>query len=211
MQWSVPCTKQSGDLRKQFAQWAIPKDLRNRHGIRDGDQYIFKIEHLNFSEELSLKVTSGGELRVPPRIADILQTQAKQRPDSSVTFVRKGDELLEEVEQAFNREVAASQMLSSEARRARLAAAQTQPRTREVTTMVYERNPDVVAEVLHRANGICERCKNPAPFLRRSDGSPYLEVHHIDQLAHGGPDTVENAEALCPNCHRKFHYGQVDT
>ena len=37
------------------------------------------------------------------------------------------------------------------------------------------------------------------------DGTHYLEVHHIDQLAKGGADTVENAVALCPNCHRKMH------
>ena len=26
------------------------------------------------------------------------------------------------------------------------------------------------------------------------------------RLADGGPDTVENAVALCPNCHRRLHY-----
>jgi 5-methylcytosine-specific restriction protein A len=70
----------------------------------------------------------------------------------------------------------------------------------------YQRNPDVVAAVLERANGHCERCRNPAPFLR-SDGTPYLEVHHSIGLADGGPDTVANALALCPNCHRELHYG----
>ena len=68
------------------------------------------------------------------------------------------------------------------------------------------RNPDVVVEALLRANGVCERCKKPAPFARRSDGTPYLEVHHRIPLAVGGEDTVENAIALCPNCHRAAHY-----
>jgi len=30
-------------------------------------------------------------------------------------------------------------------------------------------------------------------------------VHHIIPLADGGPDTLENVAALCPNCHRKMH------
>uniref|UniRef100_UPI003D06D395 HNH endonuclease n=1 Tax=Alcaligenes faecalis TaxID=511 RepID=UPI003D06D395 len=64
-----------------------------------------------------------------------------------------------------------------------------------------------MAEVLERASGSCEACKEPAPFKRKSDGTPYLEVHHRIQLAHGGEDTVENAIALCPNCHRKAHFG----
>lgn len=72
--------------------------------------------------------------------------------------------------------------------------------------MVFQRNPDVVAEVLFRANGHCEHCGNPAPFTRRTNGSPYLEVHHTKSLVEGGEDTVENATALCPNCHRKSHY-----
>lgn len=77
-----------------------------------------------------------------------------------------------------------------------------------VQQAVFVRNQLVVAEVLFRANGHCEQCKKPAPFLRESDKTPYLEVHHIIRLADGGDDTVENAIALCPNCHRKAHYGQ---
>ncbi|WP_414449152.1 HNH endonuclease [Burkholderia sp. 22PA0099] len=49
-------------------------------------------------------------------------------------------------------------------------------------------------------------CERPAPF-RRPNGSPYLEVHHRVRLADGGDDTVENAIALCPNCHREHHFG----
>ncbi|MBE5394532.1 HNH endonuclease [Brevibacillus borstelensis] len=81
------------------------------------------------------------------------------------------------------------------------------PETYETKTRVFKRNPDVIAEVLVRANGICEKCKSPAPFIRASDGTPYLEVHHKIRLADGGEDTVENAIAVCPNCHRELHFG----
>lgn len=97
-------------------------------------------------------------------------------------------------------------MLSNE-RKLRLAVAPKIPTTRVVTTTVFDRNPDVVAEVLYRAKGVCQRCDSPAPFVRRSDGTPYLEVHHVIQLACGGEDTVANAIALCPNCHRYYHNG----
>ncbi len=66
---------------------------------------------------------------------------------------------------------------------------------------------DVVAEVLHRAQGRCERCQNEAPFKSRATGEPYLEVHHRIPLADNGDDTVENAIALCPNCYRYSHFG----
>ena len=57
------------------------------------------------------------------------------------------------------------------------------------------------------AEGDCQHCKMKAPFNRTTDGSPYLEVHHIQRLADDGPDTIENAIALCPNCHREAHFG----
>lgn len=50
-------------------------------------------------------------------------------------------------------------------------------------------------------------CKQPAPFLTKKQ-FPYLEVHHWNPLANGGEDSVENAAALCPNCHKQAHHGQ---
>ena len=92
-------------------------------------------------------------------------------------------------------------------RHARLREASTTAKavTREVTE--YLRNRDIIAERLSIAKGNCEDCNNPAPFNRASDGSPFLEVHHVLPLADGGADTVENTLALCPNCHRKAHFG----
>lgn len=90
----------------------------------------------------------------------------------------------------------------------RLKYAEKKPSARFVTNLTFARNPDVVAEVLKRANGICESCGSPAPFVKASDNCPYLEVHHKIFLANGGEDSVENAEALCPNCHRRKHYGR---
>lgn len=81
------------------------------------------------------------------------------------------------------------------------------PDTYEVSTKAFKRNIDVIAEVLIRANGICEKCGKEAPFRRASDGTPYLEVHHVKRLADGGEDTIENAIAVCPNCHRQLHFG----
>jgi len=69
----------------------------------------------------------------------------------------------------------------------------------------YLRLPSVVAYALGRAGGRCELCDG-VPFLT-PEGEPFLEVHHIHQLAEGGPDTPDNAVALCPNCHRELHYG----
>lgn len=97
--------------------------------------------------------------------------------------------------------------LSASQRQKRLSTANIIPDKIPVLSIAYRRNPDVIAEVLLRANGKCEACKAEAPFKRSKDGSPYLEVHHKKQLSLGGEDTVRNAIAVCPNCHRKAHFG----
>lgn len=96
---------------------------------------------------------------------------------------------------------------TAEVRKRRLDEANKIPTQREVKILIFNRNPDVVVEVLLRAKGKCEVCEKKAPFIRLKDGTPYLEVHHKIRLADGGEDTVENAIAICPNCHRKEHYG----
>jgi 5-methylcytosine-specific restriction endonuclease McrA len=109
--------------------------------------------------------------------------------------------------QKFENDLANALRDPSKKRQERLASAKKKPARKEVTTSVFLRNPDVIAEVMHRAGQKCEQCKKKAPFKRRTDGTPYLEVHHRITLADGGEDTVQNAIALCPNCHRKAHFG----
>jgi 5-methylcytosine-specific restriction protein A len=72
---------------------------------------------------------------------------------------------------------------------------------------IYQRSADVRAYVLARANGSCEGCEKPAPFMR-ADGTPYLEPHHIRRVSDGGPDDPAFVIALCPNCHRFVHAGK---
>ena len=80
------------------------------------------------------------------------------------------------------------------------------PKIIQTKISAYQRDAKVKAWVLKTANGICEGCGHSAPFYG-TDGIPYLEVHHIRQLADGGSDTITNTVALCPNCHREMHYG----
>lgn len=120
----------------------------------------------------------------------------------TVSWAQQEDEFRQTVEKAMFEDPTERQQ--------RLAEAPKLPKKVLIQIEVFRRNPDVVAEVLLRAKGKCERCQQAAPFKRKSDGTPYLEVHHKRQLADDGEDTVENAEALCPNCHRKEHFGISD-
>jgi 5-methylcytosine-specific restriction enzyme A len=83
---------------------------------------------------------------------------------------------------------------------------QSKPSSTAVSITQFQRDASVKAWVLRQANGNCECCSRAAPFTT-TDGSPFLEVHHVRQLAEQGSDTITNAVALCPNCHRELHYG----
>ena len=74
------------------------------------------------------------------------------------------------------------------------------------TGMRYARDPKVRKAVILRAGGKCEFCG--VVGFKCSDGSRYLECHHITALAAEGDDRVTNVIALCPKDHREAHYGE---
>jgi 5-methylcytosine-specific restriction enzyme A len=72
--------------------------------------------------------------------------------------------------------------------------------------IAYIRSEAVRVYVLRRANGLCESCGEAAPF-KTAEGRPYLEPHHTQRVADGGPDHPRWVAAICPNCHRRIHHG----
>lgn len=81
------------------------------------------------------------------------------------------------------------------------------PRVKKLVVGRYARSLSVIRETLRRADSVCELCGQPAPFYD-INGKPFLEIHHIIPLAEGGPDSLSNTVALCPNCHRAVHYAE---
>jgi|GEM_PF-1997952 len=167
---------------------------------------LIKKVHFKFLDRVAKKY---GQLRI--------NSQKKHDPNFILylrqvlgTFVPKPDyAIIDETiyYSEINKQIKKSQKLSPAKRRDRLKNANKKPELITVVRTEFKRNPDVIVEVLERANGICEACGKPAPFHRASDGTPYLEVHHKKLLAEGGEDSVANAIGLCPNCHRKMHFG----
>jgi 5-methylcytosine-specific restriction protein A len=92
---------------------------------------------------------------------------------------------------------------ADELRRLALLGGKQRPGSRTANSTQYERNQAVVEYTRKAAEGHCDLCRQPAPFSTRS--GPYLECHHLHPLAEDGSDTIDNAVALCPNCHRKMH------
>lgn len=139
-----------------------------------------------------------GKRRIPKQTLSYIQYHEKDY-DNVISI----EELNKDLEEGIH----LSKNTSHRKRKERLENANNYPEEIEIRSRGFKRNPDVVFTVLNRANGICERCGNKAPFNRKKDNTPYLEVHHKIQLSVGGEDTVKNAIAVCPNCHRELHFG----
>lgn len=77
---------------------------------------------------------------------------------------------------------------------------------KEKKQITRKRSAAIKKYALVRSEGICEACHQVAPFYTK-EGHPFLEVHHLYRLSDGGMDHPENVAAICPNCHRRVHYG----
>ena len=66
-------------------------------------------------------------------------------------------------------------------------------------------------QILKRANSKCENkvCKNPESF-KDKDEEVFLEIHHKIPYSECKEHTFQNCIALCPNCHRQIHFGNID-
>jgi 5-methylcytosine-specific restriction protein A len=93
-----------------------------------------------------------------------------------------------------------------ELREIALGSAQKASNRKVQRVVVHNRALAVKKYVLMRADGTCEGCDSPAPFLNKRS-QPYLEPHHTHRIADGGPDRPDHVIALCPTCHRRVHYG----
>lgn len=90
----------------------------------------------------------------------------------------------------------------------RAKRAKGKPAKKAVTRNDFVRDPYVVAAALQRSGGKCEMPSCTRSLFHRDNDTPYLEVHHVVPLAENGDDTLANAAALCPHCHRELHSGK---
>lgn len=74
------------------------------------------------------------------------------------------------------------------------------------------RDPAVAANALCNADYKCELCPEHKTFIRKSNGKPYTEPHHLIPMKfqkdfNVSLDVENNIVSLCSNCHNMLHYG----
>lgn len=78
---------------------------------------------------------------------------------------------------------------------------------------VYPRDEETAINALRLAEYKCECDRTHITFIRKKDGTPYTEPHHLVPLSCHASfdvslDVEENIVSLCSHCHNKLHYGR---
>lgn len=77
---------------------------------------------------------------------------------------------------------------------------------------IFSRNLSYAKKSLELADFLCEIDKNHSTFISKSSKKQYVEAHHLIPLKFQDEflynlDVPANIISLCPNCHRKMHFG----
>ena len=179
---------------EKFNKSIIYQGLAKQYG-RSAKSIEYRMQNISFVLSLAGRniVTGLAPARnvgtnVLAKIEDILAEMECRAPDAEITFNAEVSRLKGRVQK-------------------HLPQGTKSPFRKNVASTGYVRSPEVVAWVLSNSNGKCEGCGKNGPFITNTDEF-YLEVHHVHFLSEGGPDTIENAVAVCANCHRAFHYSK---
>ena len=196
------------NLISQFLGLCFPKE----HYIYKSTEFREAAAYFGYTDRLR-DTSAGGMYEHYHKFAREIRAAMHQAGLDEVdfidvqTFVFRKDwyvpsSLQHEIEQ-FQRETARAESLPIGNLVNRIKKARPRP-ARVVHGVYYYRDPNIAAFVKSDTRGICDLCRQQAPFESRP-GVPYLECHHIVPLATEGRDEVKNCVALCPNCHAKMH------
>ncbi|BAF73368.1 HNH endonuclease [Sulfurovum sp. NBC37-1] len=179
---------------ESFKKKQYYEDLSHRFG-RTIKSYEYRMQNISYVYSLmgrdwlkGLRPAKNVGTRVASEIEEIIKEIENQALSEPVSFQAEVDKLVHKKLQDKPKAVL-------------------EPKRYDIAITKYDRDPQIVAWVLMNAKGICECCNKEAPFVK-DDGVPFLEVHHLRRLADDGSDSITNAIAICPNCHRELHYGQ---
>jgi predicted HNH restriction endonuclease len=75
----------------------------------------------------------------------------------------------------------------------------------------YARDPEIAKRCIVLSNYKCNLDGDHESFITKK-GKPYMEAHHLIPISYQdyfdySLDVEANIISLCPNCHRKLHYG----
>lgn len=172
--------------------------LLHRGKIGGGKKGIGKTEFLNWYAQNTVQVQNSNSENDVDEMLLVANLNSPNIAEQISKFVMAVAEFKLKVQEDEVAALTNSDLIN------KINSSKPKPKQTTVETQVFVRNIYVAEYVKRRAQGTCDLCENTAPFSN-ADGKPYLECHHIEWLSNGGSDAIQNAVALCPNCHRRMH------
>jgi len=192
---------QTGDMRMTAGNKAIMEHLQTQKTLHLFE-YVRKavVRYMGSAECLGYHEEIRPDREGSDRTVFVFHLDVDSFPEAASIGLPEGDPLLDESLKSLEKKSL------QELRTAALTKKPNKQTKSERRYVAFMRSQAIKLYVLARAKGVCEGCDEPAPF--ESKAGPYLECHHLYQVADGGPDHPENVVAVCPNCHRRAHYAR---
>ncbi len=76
-----------------------------------------------------------------------------------------------------------------------------------INQKIYKRDNKAIALIKILRNNECQIC---GKYIRKKDGSKYIEACHIKAKREKGKENLENIILLCPNHHKEFDLGELN-
>lgn len=80
------------------------------------------------------------------------------------------------------------------------------PQVAQRAIRTIERNGSLARLIKEQRGYACQLCSTVIPKV---SGGYYAEAHHLEAISDGGLDFSKNIIVVCPNCHKRCHYGDV--
>ena len=175
----------------------------------------------------SCKLFQAVGLTCPYRIRDIQHLLSRQKTGNQEPLVLKTSLFPNELPEIIGFSVLINEDIPETAKqdfiafpaskrkiRGEFDGATREQRKRKVTTKSgrYLTNTSLAEKARSNGDYHCAICSGHETFKRMADGKPYVEVHHLipmraQESFDNSLDVLSNLICLCPNCHRKIHYG----
>ncbi|MBD3232358.1 MAG: hypothetical protein GF315_01395 [candidate division Zixibacteria bacterium] len=123
----------------------------------------------------------------------------------------RNDDLISFVDYSGTYTLRGVDLLRGEVEDEKLAEVESQPPIRkEYLIETFVRDIGWVREAKSRFGLYC-MCPGCINTFRKQDGNPYIEVHHIIPLCHGGEQGIWNLSVVCAHHHRMAHFADSRT
>ena len=228
--WSLSASSSENSAIEPSLPTVATSDSENQEGLPEGSElvkYVLNNKQSDPSVRNVSKETTEATSRLDADVGSTSEDSAEHSseeesrvspPSTGTTTVKTEVDTKSEADNSIVDSISASISSANDSselhhlrKRAEAVATDNPIRdTSAATRSRYQRAQPIRRYAKKRANGRCECCGDPAPFVD-SDNEPYLEVHHVDELGTGGADSPDKVIALCPTCHKRIHHGADGT